>query len=246
MKRSSVKIVSAHSVHVAEFDDGRRLVATRGGCYEPDISTCMKIRHALSPKTTRVIKDSVTLPIVMGLVVTGALTCHLLEPSRPVGGSLGIALTATVLMFNVLIHEAGHALVLKRYLPDAHISFGFRLVFVFPTFYVNTTASYLLPKGKRIAVHLAGVFANAMWLALSDLLFPSFSGINDMVAWMMTLNLVPIMRGDGHHVLAALLGWKAPAPDSKRRYLEECVRGAAMVVLVILLTFITRLAPSAN
>lgn len=242
MRRSSVRIDSAPGVVLAKFDDGRRLVMTRAGCYEPDAFSCDRLNRMLGPRRlTRVIGDSVVLPLAMALTVAAAVACQLLVFNRGFCGDRTVSVA--LLAFNLLVHEAGHALVLELFLPGTRITWGFRFMFVFPIVYVNTTASYLLPKGKRAAVHLAGVFANAVCLIVGGLFFPGAASANTAVAWMIALNLVPVMKGDGYQVLAALLGWRTPELGSGRRIVEECARGVAMVVLIALLTFVARTLP---
>lgn len=239
MRRSSVRMDSVPGVVLAKFDDGRRLVMTRDGCYEPDAFSCDRLDRMLGPRRlTRVIEDSSALPIVMALTVVAAVACQLLVFDRGFCGDRTVSVA--LLAFNLLVHEAGHALVLELFLPGTRITWGFRFIFVFPAVYVNTTASYLLPRGKRAAVHLAGVFANAVCLIVGDLFFPGATSANTAVAWMVALNLVPVMKGDGYQVLAALLGWRTPELGSGRRMVEECARGVATVALIALLTFATR------
>ena len=50
--------------------------------------------------------------------------------------------------------------MVKRYLKKV----GFKFVFIYPAFYVDTSYSYLLPKYKRIAVYLAGNFTNCLFV----------------------------------------------------------------------------------
>lgn len=233
---SSVRVDSAPGVLLARFEDGHRLIATSSGCYEPDEHVYEKARRTLGPRlATRTIEDSVAIPLTMSLTVAGSLAWQLFA-LRQDCITCGIASYVVILAFNLLFHEAGHAIALKLFLPEAKVGLGFRFVFVFPTFYVNTTASYLLPKGKRAAVHLAGTFANAVGLGFGNLLVPGAISANVAIAWMMLLNLTPIMKGDGHQILAALLGWRTPALSERRRVAEEFVRGAVMLTFVIVLS----------
>lgn len=236
MRRSSVKISSAPGVLLAEFEEGHGLVMTSAGCYEPDELAYEFVKQTLgSGLTTRTVEDSAVIPLTMGLIVAASIAWQLLVP-RQVGSNCGMALYLAILALSLLIHEAGHAVALKLFLPEARIALGFRFIFVFPAFYVNTTASYLLPKGKRVAVHLAGIFANALGLVIGNLIIPGATSANVAIAWMMMLNLLPIMKGDGYQILAALLEWHTPALSKRRRIMEECVRGAMMLVLIIALT----------
>ncbi|WP_321973765.1 hypothetical protein [Paratractidigestivibacter sp.] len=94
----------------------------------------------------------------------------------------------------------------------------------------------MLPKGKRATVHLTGIFANALSMVIGNLLIPGASTANAGIAWMMLLNLVPIMKGDGYQALAALLEWHTPALSERRRAAQECARGIVMLALVIALS----------
>lgn len=236
MRRSNVRISSAPGVLLAEFDEGRRLVMTGHGCYEPDRPLYERVKQKLGPELKmRTVEDSAVMPLAMSLTIAASITGQLLVPKQG-NGNCGTALYMAILALSLLIHEAGHAAVLKMFLPEARITLGFRFMFVFPAIYVNTTASYLLPKGKRAAVHLAGIFANALSLVIGNLLIPGASSANAAIAWMMLLNLVPIMKGDGYQTLAALLEWHTPALSEGRRAAQECARGVAMLALVIVLS----------
>lgn len=212
-----------------------------GSCYEPDAKTYGRLRKALGADgTTHVIRDSAAAPVIMALVVALSIALYFVRLNgAPRSGNL---LLATVLLLvNVAIHEIGHAAVLKIHLPQARARLGFRLTFVFPTVYVNTSESYLLPRGKRASVHLAGVFANAVYLILVALFAPSLLWPSYTVVGTMLLNLIPVMRGDGYHVVETLSGRRRLAPSGRAQTLEDCARGAIMLVVVCLLE---RLVPT--
>lgn len=236
MNCSSVRIRTTPYATLAEFDDGCHLVMHGGSYYEPDAETFNRLKRELGSRgTVRTIRDSTAIPIVIALTIILSIALYFFRLSgAPREGSPPIV--AAILFLNIAIHELGHAVALKLYFPCSRVRMGFRFMFIFPTFYVNTSDSYMLPRGKKISVHLAGVCANAVYLAAVALFVPSLLWPSSAVAGTALLNLLPIMRGDGYHVVMALSGKRRPFANRKKEMIEDCVRGVIMLVVAYLAT----------
>ena len=70
-----------------------------------------------------------------------------------------------VLIINIFIHELGHVLFLKKFYPKSRVKIGFKFMFIWPAFYVDTSYSYMVSKYKRIAIYLAGNFMNCIYVS---------------------------------------------------------------------------------
>ena len=44
-----------------------------------------------------------------------------------------------VLIINIFIHELGHVLFLKKFYPKSRVKIGFKFMFIWPAFYVDTS-----------------------------------------------------------------------------------------------------------
>lgn len=66
--------------------------------------------------------------------------------------------------------------MLKLVYPLTKFKVGFKLVFIYPAFYVDTSYSYLLPKYKRMSVYLAGNIMNCIFLLAIILFLPKYIG----------------------------------------------------------------------
>ena len=70
---------------------------------------------------------------------------------------------------DIFIHELGHIAFLKLFLPGSKVDIGFKIFFIYPSFYVDTSNTYFIPKYKRIAVYLAGNFMNCLYLIICSI-----------------------------------------------------------------------------
>lgn len=116
----------------------------------------------------------------------------------------------------VTIHELGHALTLKHYggiVPEI----GLLFMFLMPAAYTNTSDSYCLVKRRqRVFVVGAGILtqlvvgAIALWLwhisLESSWLYQSSYLLLVAALFTIAINLNPLARFDGYHLLVALTG----------------------------------------
>lgn len=137
-----------------------------------------------------------------------------------------------VLLINIPIHELGHILCLKLFYPKANVSVGFKFVFIYPAFYVDTSDSYLLPKYKRIAVYLCGNFNNCVFLLISYLFFPKLLPYCYLVITNILINFIPIIKSDGYYAFAAFRNKFTFARSFIHTNVEDFIRGLIMFVFL--------------
>ncbi|WP_371417527.1 site-2 protease family protein [Anabaena sp. UHCC 0187] len=123
---------------------------------------------------------------------------------------------ALLMMLVVSIHELGHAFTLKHY-KGVVLEIGLMFIFLLPGAYTNTTDAYGLVKRKqRTLVMAAGVicqvviwgFALCLWSISTPGSWFSTTSYLLMIAAQFTLalNLNPLNKFDGYHILEAMTG----------------------------------------
>lgn len=110
----------------------------------------------------------------------------------------------------ILLHELAHALTCKHFGRKV-FSLGFMIYYGFPAFFTDTTDSWMLSRGKRVAVDVAGVAMNAVLGGICgilafllgghywSLIFMVAAGMNFMAVFM---NLIPFLKYDGYYIAA--------------------------------------------
>lgn len=107
-------------------------------------------------------------------------------------------------------HELGHATAC-RYGGAAPGGMGAALYLVWPAFYTDVTDSYRLDRRGRLRVDLGGLYFNAVF-SVATVAFALVSGVEALLVLVpvqllqMARQLVPLVRFDGYHVLADLVG----------------------------------------
>jgi len=123
--------------------------------------------------------------------------------------ALGLAILVLLNYISIAAHELSHALACKHY--GRRINSGGAIInTVFPSFYVDITDSWLLPKRKRILISLIGPFSQAFIAGILSaiiMLFPhlpinpllyKFAFLSYMTVF---LNVNPLLELDGYYVL---------------------------------------------
>jgi len=125
--------------------------------------------------------------------------------------SEGITVAAIALLA-IIFHEAGHFLFTWNFtglIPKA----GFGMSFIFPIVYVDTQASWRLPRNKRLIINSGGLFFDSLVNTLAVLAAFSYPALEYYVTpflltqytrWSILLN--PIFRGDGYWILSDMFG----------------------------------------
>jgi putative peptide zinc metalloprotease protein len=112
-------------------------------------------------------------------------------------------------------HELGHVTACRAFGGEVRHA-GFLIYLFRPGFYVNLNDSRLMPRGRRIAVMLAGVYFELVLLCGLVAVWAwtrPFSAVNQLafvvatvLVARMAFNLCPLLRLDGYFVLADLVG----------------------------------------
>lgn len=110
-------------------------------------------------------------------------------------------IAVSYLILNIALHEIGHTLTLRLYgRKGGRIRFKFN--FIYPTFAVDTSDSYILPKHRRIFVYYAGIMVNILICFATYLFFSEYAYYLKSVIWLIIFNLLPIagINTDGYHI----------------------------------------------
>ncbi len=148
---------------------------------------------------------------------------------------LGLVILVMLNYVSIVAHELSHALACKHYGRRIN-SGGVIINTFFPSFYVDITDSWLLPKRKRLLISLIGPFSQAFIAGIMSgviLLFPhlfinpllyKFAFLSYLTVF---LNLNPLLELDGYYVLMDWLeipGLKARAANFVKKQLWPKIR----------------------
>ena len=123
-------------------------------------------------------------------------------------GLLLVVLALTIV--SAAFHELGHAAAC-RYSGADPGAMGVGLYLVWPAFYTDVTDSYRLDRRSRLRVDLGGIYFNAIF-AVATVVTSVAVGWDALLLvvaaqlYLMVRQLIPIVRFDGYHVLADLVG----------------------------------------
>ncbi len=199
--------------------DGKPLVAARAAA-----RSHLSLKASfLSPERLRAVTQSLAPlfhPAAAAFVVAAALVVRLpaledLAATAARGASFltggeGFLVVVALMMFGLLFHELGHVTACRRFGCD-HGPIGVALYLVFPVFFADVRASWELPRRRRLAVDLGGLYFQTL---ISTLLYLGHS------AWgwgpfltaalgldmMLIANLFPFFKWDGYWALSDLCG----------------------------------------
>lgn len=174
------------------------------------------------------------IAVLMFLTIVISVAAYITIAIHTKGISAKFWVSTGVLLFNISIHEASHALFLRAY-GEKVSKIGFTFIFIFPAIYVRTTKSYLLSKYRRINVYLAGLFSNSIFLLIGILVF-SATGNNvilgslDLVVVTIISNCIPIIKTDIYYVINAL--YSRHQLQKNKKWYDTFIRGAIMFALL--------------
>lgn len=188
----------------------------------------------------RGIEDNFLYAVFMVFIILLTIVLYLKRQNYALINSSFIEATL-VLVFNVFIHELGHILFLKIFYRESKIKIGFKFVFIYPAFFVDTSYSYLLPKYKRIAIYLAGNFANCLFVLAILLLYPQLLPYCYLVISNVLINFIPIVKSDGYYAYIAFRGKTNKVLDKKKEVIDDFIRGLIMFALLGILSYISNL-----
>ena len=197
----------------ADAIDGRLLRAL-----DAVLAPRIEIGHPdrLASGLLRVVAPAFTLPAAIGAVVLGLggliAAIPVLRTASPLDFGIGGILVAFVaLLLAGIGHETAHALAAKA--EGARLGrAGIGLFWFTPVVYVDTSATWAIPRWGRIRVNAAGPLFNLALAGVFGLLARLASGTpQDVLAWLaltnvvlVVFNLSPLLEFDGYYVLADL------------------------------------------
>lgn len=142
------------------------------------------------------------------------------------------------LLINIPLHEIGHILFLKVFYRESKIKVGFKFVFIYPAFYVDTSYSYLCPKYKRMSIYLAGNFMNCLFVLGVCAFFPQYISYCYIIISNILVNFIPIIKSDGYYAFVTLLDKYNRNKGKRLEYWDDFVRGLIMFVFMSVLSYI--------
>lgn len=145
-----------------------------------------------------------------------------------------------VLIVNIFFHEIGHVLFLKYFYPTSKVKIGFKFMFIWPAFYVDTSYSYMVSKYKRIAIYLAGNFMNCIFVLIVLLLFPRQLPYCYLVISNVLVNFIPIVKSDGYYALATLFNKANVTKGKTFTTLEDSIRGIIMFGVLGIISWLSQ------
>ena len=119
------------------------------------------------------------------------------------GGILAIYLLAFI-----IIHEIGHLFMLHICGRQAN-KFGFKINYIFPSFYVRINEVYMLDKFEKLYVHSAGLM-NSLILNVTTFFVGKilnnniFIYISVYMSMTIVYNLIPFLNSDGYKMLITI------------------------------------------
>jgi hypothetical protein len=162
---------------------------------------------------TRTLFRPLGVATLAALALAGGVTFVFAPHATHVHGLWEQGALVVAFLVSVAIHEAGHALTLRHFGGTVRRA-GFGWYWFAPVAFVDTSDAYALPRGKRIAVSVAGPFASLIVAGCASL-FAAFTHVEGAagIAWslaaltyVVTLwNFNPLLELDGYYVLADLL-----------------------------------------
>lgn len=183
------------------------------------------------------LNDNIFIPVIIILTTLITLIIYLEKNIFTLVDSKFIIATF-FLLINIPLHELGHILFLKLFYKESQIKVGFKFIFIYPAFYVDTSYSYFCPKYKRMAIYLAGNFMNCLFVIIVYIFFPQYLSYCYVIISNILVNFVPIIKSDGYYAFMTLLNKYSRKKDKHKEYWEDFVRGLIMFIFMSVLSFI--------
>lgn len=188
---------------------------------DPLLGLRARLRVVSAERTAAIVRPFVWLfrPTVVAVVVAAFAVVSawaLLEHgmSGPIDEAMGqpallLALIGLIVA-SAAFHEVGHAAAC-RYGGATPGVMGAAIYLVWPAFYTDVTDSYRLDRRSRLRVDLGGLYFNAVFTVAAAAAYAA-TGAEALLLLVpvqllqMVRQLVPLVRFDGYHILADLVG----------------------------------------
>lgn len=232
-----MKIFNAGDCEIGIAEGDTYIVKYKKDFYKLDETQFIELFAAEELKLIREIKDSPFIALIMTLFIILTVVYYLVTEEYVIVDK-NIIVANVVLFFNIFIHEFGHIVFLKLFLPESKVNIGFKIFFIYPSFYVDTSNTYFIPKYKRIAVYLAGNFMNCLYLIICSFFILDINKYNYLVVSTVLINFIPIIKSDGYYAFKTLLNQYNYDKTKMKGYLEDTVRGILMFIFLHILTYV--------
>lgn len=199
--------------------------------YKLDDATFNSMFDRKKLRFVRTDKDNILYMSGMALTIIVTLVLYFRSTSYSII-DVNFLPATVVLIGNIFIHEFGHVLFLKLFYKKSYVKIGFKFVFIWPAFYVDTSYSYMVSKYKRIAIYLAGNFMNCIYVLIILSLFPEQLPYCYLVITNILINFIPIIKSDGYYATITLLDKTNKRKGKAATTIEDFVRGFAMFVVL--------------
>lgn len=150
-----------------------------------------------------------TLPVALFGVAAGFAAASVARLPVDPGGQSSVSAFA-LFVLSVLVHELGHATAVARFGREPG-GIGFTVYLIYPAFYSDVTAAWVLSRGRRVVVDLGGAYFQAIVGSLYVALYlwtewTPFLGAFSLILLGLLFSLNPIFRFDGYWVISDALG----------------------------------------
>lgn len=179
----------------------------------------------------KVVKDNVLLFNLIFAFIIFVLVYYFLKFEYRLIDANFIPATV-VMLINIPIHEIGHIVALKFFYKKSKVKLGFKFIFIYPAFFVDTSDSYLLPKYSRISVYLAGNLMNCIFLLIVMCFFKQYLDICYILFSNILINFLPIVKSDGYYALMSFFDKTNYFKSKKEEFIEDFIRGIIMFVFL--------------
>lgn len=219
------------SYSIAHFDDNTFLLKNNDSFYKlnrKNFEECINIKDLTF---VREIKDNIFIMLFMFITIFVTIIMYFFFVDFTIVDS-NFLYANIVLVVNIFFHESGHILFLKIFNKNNKFKLGFKFIFIFPAFYVDTSESYFLPLCKRASVYLAGNFMNCLYLLICIFFLPSMNKYNYLVMSAVLVNFLPIIKSDGYYTFMALFNKHCYAKSKVKSIFDDMIRGLVMFLLL--------------
>lgn len=183
------------------------------------------------------INDNIFLPIIMLITIILTVVLYLQTRTYTIIDK-NFAIATILLIINIPIHELGHIACLKLFSSNSKITIGFKIVFIYPAVFVDTSDSYLLPKYKKIAIYLAGNFMNCLFLITIYFFFPVLLPYCYLIISNIFINFLPIIKSDGYYAYQTLKNNFQMEKSFTYSTIEDFIRGFLLFLFLEFISYI--------
>ncbi len=232
-----MKIIEYDTCILGTENDEEYILEMDNSFYNIDQEVAKEIIKGSNIINEKHIKDNMFIMVSFVCIILFTLYNYFINASFVIVDNLFWVATL-LLIVNIPLHELGHIILLKIFYPSSKFKIGFKLVFIYPAFYVDTSYTYLLPKYKKVAVYLAGNVINCLFILTIIFFFPKYINCCYIIISNILVNFIPIVKSDGYYAITALLNKITKVKSKKKQTIEDFIRGLIMFLLLYGLSYV--------